>query len=400
MSRHQSQPAADTSLETLLGRDPVNLPLGAEAGHVRGRAVLVTGAGGSIGSELCRQLSRLGPELLVLVGNEENQLHELSLDLAEIPGAAPHRLVLGDIRDRNRMDQIFGRFRPGLVFHVAAHKHVTILEDNPEEAVKNNVLGTRNVAVAAIEAGAEVFVNVSTDKAADPACVMGACKFVGEMIVQSLNAMGGTRFVVVRFGNVLGSRGSVLRLFQKQVAAGGPLTVTDPRATRYFMTAGEACRLLVRSAVIGEGGRVLILDMGRPVRILDLAKGVIRQAGKVPGRDVLIRFTGLRPGEKLHEELANSYEMVSATAQPGILAARQEALPWSVLAPEIDTLAHLAAAGDAGGVRGHLFALTGQASRLAAEAAAGERVAGERVMPERRTADAVLGAPGYRSAGG
>jgi len=383
-------------VERLLGRAPVELGCGRHTAHIRGRVVLVTGAGGTIGSELCRQLGRLHPERLVLLGNEENQLHDTAVDLGLQPAPAPFEVVLGDIRDQARMDQVFRRFRPDLVFHVAAHKHVPLLEANPEEAVKNNILGTRNVALAALRAGTDVFVNVSTDKAADPCCVMGASKWLGEMVVQSLNDLGATRFVVVRFGNILGSRGSVLPLFQKQVARGGPVTVTHPEATRYFMTAKEACRLLILSAAEGGGGQVLILNMGTPVRILDLAENVIRLAGKEPGRDVRIEFVGLRPGERLHEELVSHHEDIPPApdrAGRGVLRARQPVVPWPVLRPKIEHLARLAARGEGEGVREYLFRLVAAAGSLYA---GGDFHAGGR----RDAADDSLGQTGYQPAGG
>ncbi|MCL6581841.1 MAG: SDR family NAD(P)-dependent oxidoreductase, partial [Firmicutes bacterium] len=349
----------DVRPEDFLGREPVKLPLDVAAKVFKGRRVLVTGAGGSIGSELCRQLSRLDPALLVLLGNEENQLHELAVDLALEKPQLRLEIVLGDIRDEARMRQVFVRCRPDVVFHAAAHKHVPLLETNPEEAVKNNVLGTRNVALAALEARVETFVYVSTDKAVRPVSVMGATKRLGEMIVQSLNGAGVTKFVVVRFGNVLGSRGSVLPLFQRQLARGGPLTVTHPEATRYFMTLEEAACLLLQTAVIGQGGQVLVLNMGTPMKVLELAENVIKTAGKKPGHDVAIQFIGLRPGEKLHEELLTAYEQLSATASDRIFQAVQPAPPWAALQQE---LARLAAALQESGparVRDLLFALAG-----------------------------------------
>jgi len=349
----------DARPEDFLGREPVKLPLDAAAKVFSGRRVLVTGAGGSIGSELCRQLSRLDPALLVLLGNEENQLHELAVDLSLERPQLRLEIVLGDIRDETRMRQVFLRCRPDVVFHAAAHKHVPLLEANPEEAVKNNVLGTRNVALAALEARVETFVYVSTDKAVRPVSVMGAAKRLGEMIVQSLNSAGVTRFVVVRFGNVLGSRGSVLPLFERQLARGGPLTVTHPEATRYFMTLEEAACLLLQTAVIGQGGQVLVLNMGTPVKVLELAENVVRAAGKEPGRDVAIQFIGLRPGEKLHEELLTAYEQLSATTSDRIFQAVQPAPPWTALQQE---LARLAAALQESGparVRDLLFAIAG-----------------------------------------
>jgi len=346
----------DIRPEDLLGREPINVQLDEAGERVRGETVLVSGAGGSIGSELCRQLNRLQPGILVLLGNEENQLHDLCVDLDLEHTRVPYELVLGNIRDEDRMNQVFSRFRPGIVFHAAAHKHVHILESNPEEAIKNNVLGTRNMALAALAAGTRTFVYVSTDKAVRPCSVMGASKRVGEMIVQSLNGQGPTTFVVVRFGNVLGSRGSVLPLFQKQVERGGPVTVTDPEATRYFMTVQEACQLLIQTVAVAKGGQVLVLDMGTPLNMLELAENVIRLAGKAPG-DIPIEFTGLRPGERLHEELLTAYEEISATASERIHIASQRVVPWPLLSRDIDELVDRAAAGDGEAVKNGLFQL-------------------------------------------
>jgi len=288
----------EASPEDLLGRDPANINLDQASAYLHDRVVLVTGAGGSIGSELCRQIGRLGPRKLILLGNEENQLHELAADLDLDCPACPRQTELADIRDKVRIDRVLDRHRPDLVFHAAAHKHVPLLELNPEEAVKNNISGTRNVALAAMAAGVTGFVYISSDKAVRPTSVMGASKRVGELIIQSLNREGRTVFVAVRFGNVLGSRGSVLPIFQRQVARGGPVTVTDPEATRYFMTVDEACQLLLQAAAMGRGGQVLVLDMGTPVRILDLAENVIRLAGRQPHADVPSSSSGYGRGRK------------------------------------------------------------------------------------------------------
>jgi FlaA1/EpsC-like NDP-sugar epimerase len=345
--------------EDLLGREPAAINLDRAAAYLRDRAVLVTGAGGSIGSELCRQIGRLGPRKLVLLGNEENQLHEVAADLdLECPNC-PRQTVLADIRDQPRINRVLDHHRPDLVFHAAAHKHVPLCEFNPEEAVKNNLFGTRNVALAAMAAGVKDFVYVSTDKAVRPTSVMGASKRVGELIIQSLNREGSTVFLAVRFGNVLGSRGSVLPTFQRQVARGGPVTVTDPAATRYFMTVDEACQLMIQAAATGQGGQVLVLDMGTPVRILDLAENVIRLAGKQPHADVPIQFVGLKPGEKVHEELLTAGEEISATSHDRIFIAQQEAPPWSVLEQELALLAEYVRAHDGPALREALFRLAG-----------------------------------------
>jgi len=347
--------------EDLLGREPATIDLEQATGYLRDRVVLVTGAGGSIGSELCRQVTRFRPRLLVLLGNEENQLHEVATDLdLEYPDS-PREVVLCDIRDRSKVDRVFGRLGPDLVFHAAAHKHVPMLELHPEEGVKNNVFGTCNVALAALETGVSGFVYVSSDKAVRPSSVMGATKRLGEMIVQSLNALGTTTFVAVRFGNVLGSRGSVLPIFQRQVARGGPVTVTDPEATRYFMTVEEACQLLVQAAAIGRGGQVLLLDMGTPMRILELAENVIRLAGKEPGRDIPIQIVGLRPGEKVHEELFTAQEELCATTHDRIFVAPQRVPPWAELSKGLEELRRLVDEGDCCALRECLFNLVGMA---------------------------------------
>ena len=343
--------------EDLLGREPAAIDLDRAAAYLRDRVVLVTGAGGSIGSELCRQIGRLGPRKLVLLGNEENQLHELAADLDLDCPDCPRQTVLADIRDQPRISRLVDQHRPDLVFHAAAHKHVPMLELNPEEAVKNNLFGTRNVALAAMAAGAAGFVYISSDKAVRPTSVMGASKRVGELIIQSLNREGGTVFVAVRFGNVLGSRGSVLPIFQRQVARGGPVTVTDPAATRYFMTVDEACQLLLQAAAMGQGGQVLVLDMGTPVRILDLAESVIRLAGKQPHADVPIQFVGLRPGEKVHEELLTAGEELRATSHDRIFVAQQEAPPWCALDRELGRMEELIRGGDGPALREVLFRL-------------------------------------------
>jgi len=345
--------------EDLLGRDPAVINLDQAAAYLRDRVVLVTGAGGSIGSELCRQIGRLGPRKLVLLGNEENQLHELVADLDLDCPDCPRQTVLADIRDQARIGRVLTHHRPHLVFHAAAHKHVPLLELDPEEAVKNNLFGTRNVALAALAAGVADFVYVSSDKAVRPTSVMGASKRVGELIIQSLNHEGNTTFVAVRFGNVLGSRGSVLPTFQRQVARGGPVTVTDPEATRYFMTVEEACQLLLQAAALGRAGQVLILDMGTPVRILDLAENVIRLVGKQPHVDVAIRFVGLRQGEKVHEELLTAGEEVGATSHDRIFVAQQEAPPWAVLERELDRMEEYVRVHDEPALREALFRLAG-----------------------------------------
>ncbi|HEX7056896.1 MAG TPA: nucleoside-diphosphate sugar epimerase/dehydratase [Bacilli bacterium] len=303
----------NVSVEDLLGRDPVKVDLDGISDYLRGQVVLVTGAGGSIGSELCRQISGFRPEKLLLLGHGENSIYEIELELRRKFPELSLEPVIADIQDKARIRQVFAQYRPAVVFHAAAHKHVPLMEKNPAEAVKNNVFGTKNVAECAREFRARRFVLISTDKAVNPTSVMGACKRVAEMIVQSLNTGGGTKFAAVRFGNVLGSRGSVIPLFKKQIEAGGPVTVTHPDMIRYFMTIPEAVQLVIQAGALAEGGEVFILDMGKPVKIDDLAKDLIRLSGLEPGKDINITYTGMRPGEKLFEEILSKEEGAAAT---------------------------------------------------------------------------------------
>mgnify|MGYP002152324956 CR=1 FL=1 len=293
----------DVAIEDLLGREPVVLDTEAIAGYLTGKRVLVTGGGGSIGSELCRQIAGYQPEKLVMLDMYENHLYELQLELErQFPGI-PLNVQIGSVRDEAFLQKLFQEEQPQVVFHAAAHKHVPLMENSPGEAVKNNVVGTRNAACCAHEAGCEKFVLVSTDKAVNPTNVMGASKRLAEMVVQALDGESATEFVSVRFGNVLGSSGSVIPLFQKQIEEGGPVTVTDPEMTRYFMTIPEAGQLVIQAGAMARGGEVFVLDMGDPVKIMDLAENLIRRSGLMPGEDIEIRVTGLRPGEKLYEEL-------------------------------------------------------------------------------------------------
>jgi FlaA1/EpsC-like NDP-sugar epimerase len=282
-----------------------------------GRRVLITGAGGSIGSEIARQVAALGPEALILADHDETHLHEL---LTELDSDVAHP-VLMDVRDQQEATDIFMRFRPHVVFHAAAHKHVPLLESHPKEALSTNVLGTANVADAAAAVGVQRFVLISTDKAVRPLSVMGASKWFAEQVVRSLHG-NGTIFCAVRFGNVLGSRGSVIPTFFRQIARGGPVTVTDPGMARYFMSIPESVQLVLQAAALSEGGEVFTLDMGEPTVIIDLAKDVIRLSGRVPGRDVEIEITGTRPGEKLVEEIADAIEESVPSAHPKIVISR------------------------------------------------------------------------------
>ena len=298
----------EVAIEDLLGRAPVELDLRAISEFIRDKVVLVTGAGGSIGSELCRQVSGFGPAKLILVELSENNLFHIHRELRGVPGLQLEP-VLADVADRPRVEATFARYAPDVVFHAAAHKHVPMMEWNPDQAIRNNVVGTRVIAETAARADVEAFVMISTDKAVRPTSVMGASKRAAELLVQALNAHSSTRFVTVRFGNVLGSRGSVVPIFKEQIAAGGPVTVTHPEMTRYFMTIPEACQLVMQAATMGEGAEIFILDMGQPVKIVDLARDLIRLSGLREDEDIKIEFIGVRPGEKLHEELSSVGEL-------------------------------------------------------------------------------------------
>jgi len=312
----------EISVEDLLRRDPLRLDTEAIRAFARGKVVLVTGAAGSIGSELCRQLLEFGPKALVALDCAETPLHALMLELRSRSGDVRIAPELADVTDRARVRAAFGSHRPEVVFHAAAYKHVPLLEEHPREAVRVNVGGGRVVMEEAREAGAGAFVLISSDKAVNPSSVMGSTKRIAEMLAGGMNASGPTRFVAVRFGNVLGSNGSVLPVFREQLSRGGPLTVTHPEMRRYFMTIPEAVQLVLQAAVLGKGGEVFVLDMGEPVRIVDLAEDMIRLAGLVPGVDIKIEFTGVRPGEKLFEELKLDGETVEKTPHPQIFLLR------------------------------------------------------------------------------
>jgi FlaA1/EpsC-like NDP-sugar epimerase len=317
----------EVRVEDVLGRDPVRVEIDRVGAYLRGRVVLVTGAGGSIGAELCRQIARVGPRRLVLVENAENALFEIRRELEEerhFTRAAP---VLADCKDATRIREVFAEQEPSVVFHAAAYKHVPLMEENPVEAVRNNAVATRIVAAAAGEAGAERFLLVSTDKAVSPATVMGASKALAEWAVEAAqNRWKATRYASVRFGNVLGSSGSVVPIFRRQIQQGGPVTVTDPKMTRYFMTTAEAVQLIIRSGDLATGGEVFVLEMGDPVKIVDLARNMIRLAGYEPDVDIALEIIGRRPGEKLHEELFNPGERPQPTPAEKIVCAVQPPL--------------------------------------------------------------------------
>ncbi len=319
----------DVAIDDLLGREPVQLELEAIAGLVQGRVALVTGAGGSIGSEICRQVALHTPSRLVLLEKGENALFEIHRELVGLHPDLDIVPVLADICDRTRVDGVFAQQRPAAVFHAAAHKHVPLVEWNPGEAIKNNILGTQSVADAAHAHGVDAFVMISTDKAVHPSSVMGATKRAAEMYVQAMSQRSRTKFVAVRFGNVLGSAGSVVPIFKEQIARGGPVTVTDPEMRRYFMTIPEATQLVLQAASMGEGGEIFVLDMGEPVKIVDLARDLISLSGLTPDEDIEIVFTGIRPGEKLFEELSTDTENASKTRHPKIFIGRIPSQDWS-----------------------------------------------------------------------
>lgn len=300
-------------IEDLLGRDPVDIKLGDELNYVEDKVVLVTGGGGTIGSELCRQIAVHNPKRLIIFDIYENNAYEIQHELIHNFPKLDLVALIGSVRDSRRMDYLFRTYRPQIIYHAAAHKHVPLMEDSPNESIKNNVFGTLKTAECADKYGAEKFVLISTDKAVNPTNIMGASKRICEMIVQSYNSKSDTEFVAVRFGNVLGSNGSVIPLFKKQIKMGGPVTVTDPNIIRYFMTIPEAVSLVLRAGANAKGGEIFVLDMGKPVRILDLAENLIRLSGFKPYEDIKIEFTGLRPGEKLYEELLMSEEGLEAT---------------------------------------------------------------------------------------
>ncbi len=338
----------EVEVEDLLKRDPIQLDLESIRESVTGKRILVTGAGGSIGSELCRQLTSFDPELLVLLGHGENSLFNIAMELEQKFAAANAVPVVGDIRDQAQVRATFERYRPDIVYHAAAHKHITLMERNVEEAVKNNVTGTHVVAEEALRAGSGRFVLISTDKAVNPVSAMGAAKMVAELVVQCIRDRGPTEFVTVRFGNVLGSRGSVITLFKKQISQGGPVTITHRDMTRYFMTVYEAVQLLIQASAIGQNGEIMILDMGKPVRIVDLAYDLIRLSGYVPEKDVSIEFIGIKPGERLSEELFTSYEELKETAIDEIMVAIPPPLKTKAdeVTPKIRRLEEAAAAMD------------------------------------------------------
>jgi len=318
-------------IEDLLRREPVQTDLNQVGKMIRGRTVLVTGAGGSIGSELCRQVAAQGPSRLLLLGHGENSIFRIHRELAEQHPDVRTVPLIADTRDRLRCEDLLGRWQPHTILHAAAHKHVPLMEENVPEAITNNVLGTRILAECAVTLDAN-FLLISTDKAVRPTNVMGATKRVAEQIVQELAELHERHFVAVRFGNVLGSRGSVVPSFLDQIRKGGPITITHPEMRRYFMTIPEASQLVLQAAALGQGGEIFVLDMGEPVRILDLAHDLVRLSGLEVGRDIELVYTGVRPGEKLYEELFFGPEVTTPTGHPKVLRAKQPPLPTGLSA--------------------------------------------------------------------
>jgi FlaA1/EpsC-like NDP-sugar epimerase len=356
-------------VEDVLGREPIEVDLKSIASYLADETVLVTGAGGSIGSELCRQIARLGAGRLVLLDHAETDLFEIERELVDERGFTACVPVLADVKNRSKLRQVFAHYRPKVVFHAAAYKHVPLMEANPLESVRNNVLATRVVADVAVESGAARFVLISTDKALNPSAVYGQCKALCEWIVEAYGARNDipTRFVAVRFGNVLGSAGSVIQIFRRQIARGGPVTVTHPEMTRFFMTTPEAVSLVVQAGAIGGRGQIYVLDMGEQVKIVELARNMIRLSGKEPDRDIPITFIGVRAGEKLHEELWGEGEEISETGHPKIMRVTRPAVDTAWLEDELNELEHLVEAAETLELISRLGAIVRHPKRVAAE---------------------------------
>jgi FlaA1/EpsC-like NDP-sugar epimerase len=331
----------EIDINDLLGREPAKLDCEAISEYIHNKVVMITGAGGSIGSEMCRQIGNFKPAKLVLIEQAENPLFHIDRELRKMFPELNIALYICDICDRERVDMIFRDERPNAVFHAAAHKHVPLMELNPTEAIKNNVFGTKNCADAAAKYGCQKFVMISTDKAVNPTSVMGCSKRIAEMYIQGLKASSGTQFVTVRFGNVLGSNGSVVPIFKEQISQGGPVTVTHPEMRRYFMTIPEAAQLVMQAAAIGRGGEIMLLDMGEPVKIVDLATDMITLSGYTPGEDIEIRFSGIRPGEKLFEELSLEGEDMSPTSHEKIAVWKKASVDRQTLMAGLEELASL-----------------------------------------------------------
>ena len=343
----------EVSFEDLLGRDPIDLDMKSIGDYLTDKVVLVSGAGGSIGSELCRQITQFQPKNLILFDKTENSLFHIEMEFRQRFPKVSIAPILGDVKYESFLNKLFSDYRPEVVFHAAAYKHVPIVELNPWEAIYNNIIGTRNIVEASHRFGTKCFINVSTDKAVRPVSVMGATKRVAE-IITSCYAANPTRFVSVRFGNVIGSEGSVVHLFKKQIERFGPVTVTDPEITRYFMTIPESCKLILQAGALGEGGEIFILDMGTPIKIVDMARDLIRRSGFKPDVDIEIKFIGLRPGEKLHEELITEGEGIVRTPYEKIFVLKGNMCDLNWLNQKIEELVRFANAQDASGIKSKL----------------------------------------------
>ena len=322
--------------------------------YIQGRRVLVTGAGGSIGSELCRQIANCGPESLMMLGRGENSIFEIDHELAEEHRGDILETIIADVRDWRKLERVFAKLHPDVVFHTAAHKHVHLMEQHPDEAVKNNIFGTENIARISLENGVSTFVLVSSDKAINPTSVYGATKKAAEYIVQDLSGAGKTKFVVVRFGNVIRSRGSIIPIFERQIRNGGPVTVTHPAMERFFMSIPEAAYLVLQSGGIALSGQVCVLDMGDPVKIIALAQHLIEEAGLKPGQDIKIEVTGSRPGEKIVEELVIAESQLQATQWEKILLDAPDSIDSNCLREELEKLRVKVETGDRGDILTHL----------------------------------------------
>ena len=331
----------DVDVEDLLGREAINLDIDEISKYIEDRTIIVTGGGGSIGSELCRQIARFNPKMLVIFDIYENNAYEIENELNRKFPKLRLKTLIGSVRDKSRLEEIFSEYKPDVVFHAAAHKHVPLMEDSPGEAIKNNVVGTLNTVELAHKYGTRRFVLISTDKAVNPTNVMGASKRLCEMIVQAINRDSSTEFVAVRFGNVLGSNGSVVPLFKKQITEGGPITLTHKDITRYFMTIPEAAQLVLQAGAFAEGGEIFILDMGEAVKIYDLAVNLIKLSGLIPDEDIEIKVIGLRPGEKLYEELLMDEEGLTNTSHSKIYIGKPREYDLSSLKESINELMNL-----------------------------------------------------------